>query len=70
MTARAVSFAILVALPSAFALADLGMYSGELDGTLSEATRNALKTFQAERSLPDTGLPDQETLFRLLQTNS
>ena len=52
------------------ALADLGMYSGELDGTLSEATRNALKTFQAERSLPDTGLPDQETLFRLLQTNS
>lgn len=49
------------------ALADLGMYSGNLDGEFGEQTRNALKAYQAQKSLPDTGLPDQETLFRLLQ---
>lgn len=49
------------------ALADLGMYSGNLDGNFGEQTRTALKAFQAQKALPDTGLPDQETLFRLLQ---
>jgi len=49
------------------ALADLGMYSGNLDGTFNEATRTALKAYQAQKSLPDTGMPDQDTLFRLLQ---
>jgi peptidoglycan hydrolase-like protein with peptidoglycan-binding domain len=43
------------------------MYSGNMDGEFNEATRTALKAFQGEKALRDTGLPDQETLFRLLQ---
>lgn len=52
------------------ALADRGMYSGNLDGEFNEETRNALKAFQSEKALRDTGLPDQETLFKLLQNDS
>jgi hypothetical protein len=48
-------------------LADRGMYSGNMDGEFNEETRTALKAFQGEKALNETGLPDQETLFRLLQ---
>ena len=47
-------------------LSELGLYSGDIDGDFNEATKTAIKTFQAERKLPETGMPDQNTVFQLL----
>jgi len=48
-------------------LAELGLYSGDLDGAYGEATRAALEAFQKERELPVNGLPDQRTLMILFR---
>ncbi len=47
------------------ALADQGLYAGELDGQLSDATRAALERYQADKALPVNGVPDQRTLLSL-----
>jgi Putative peptidoglycan binding domain len=49
-------------------LAELGHYAGAVTGELDKATREALQKFQKDRKLPETGLPDQQTLFTLLAT--
>jgi hypothetical protein len=43
-----------------------GFYDGEVTGAADAPTRKALRAFQAERKLPTTGLPDQQTLALLL----
>jgi hypothetical protein len=45
----------------------LGLYAGETNGQFNDATRDALRTFQANRQLPQTGAPDQATLAHLLR---
>lgn len=47
-------------------LGELGLYTGEIDGEFNDATKEAIKTFQAERKLTETGVPDQNTVFQLL----
>jgi len=47
-------------------LASLGLDPGEADGDFSEATRRALRTYQRDRGLAETGYLDQETVSRLL----
>ena len=49
-------------------LAELGLYTGSLDGTYGDGTRAALETFQKENSLPVNGMPDQRTLLLLFRT--
>lgn len=49
------------------ALAAAGHYDGAVDGAYGPKTRAAIAAFQAERGLPQTGLPDQVTLLRLLR---
>ena len=46
-------------------LAALGHKPGEVDGRFDVATSRALEAFQATKSLPVNGLPDQRTLFEL-----
>ena len=43
-----------------------GMYAGEPGGEFDAATADALRRFQREKKLPETGLPDQLTLANLL----
>lgn len=43
-----------------------GLYEGEASGKVDAPTREALRAFQAERAIPVTGLPDQQTLALLL----
>jgi hypothetical protein len=43
-----------------------GLLDREPNGEYDTATAEAIKTFQAERKLPVTGLPDQVTLANLL----
>jgi hypothetical protein len=50
------------------ALAELGMYSGDLDGQLNDSMREALKKFQGENKINVSGVPDQATLFALFAT--
>ncbi|PSL20219.1 N-acetylmuramidase domain-containing protein [Shimia abyssi] len=38
------------------------LYSGIVDGIYGQATQRALRQFQTENGLPETGLPDQATL--------
>ncbi len=47
-------------------LSELGLYSGDIDGDFNDATKTALMTFQTERKLKETGMPDQNTIFQLL----
>lgn len=49
------------------ALAELGMYSGSLDGKYTDSLRESLTKFQGENDLPTSGIPDQQTLFALFQ---
>ena len=50
------------------ALAELGMFSGDIDGAYGDETRAALTRFQKEsKLLPTSGLPDQQTLFALFR---
>ena len=44
-----------------------GLYKGDVDGRYSEATSAALKAFQSDAALDNTGFPDQTTLWRLLR---
>jgi hypothetical protein len=47
------------------ALIKEGHLSGAADGSFGPKTRAALEAFQQKNSITKTGLPDQETLFRL-----
>ena len=47
-------------------LTDLGHYSGPVTGAWDSTTQAALQKFQKDRKLPESGLPDQQTLFALL----
>lgn len=49
------------------ALSTSGYYDGAIDGAYGPKTREAIEAFQADRGLPQTGLPDQVTLLRLLR---
>ena len=46
-------------------LAELGHYTSTVDGAYGPGTAAAIKAFQAEAKLPETGLPDQRTLLVL-----
>jgi len=46
-------------------LADLGHYDSTVDGLYGPGTAEAIRAFQAEEGLPETGLPDQRTLLVL-----
>jgi hypothetical protein len=50
-------------------LADEGFDPITRNGTLDQATLDALTAFQADRGMPETGLPDQNTLFALFVQN-
>lgn len=43
-----------------------GLYKGEEDGRYSVALRDAVKSFQQQKSLEATGVPDPATLWTLL----
>jgi len=43
------------------ALRDNGFYSGPLDGTMSDPTREALRSFQRSKQINVTGRMDNET---------
>lgn len=47
-------------------LTSLGLKPGSVDGTFSDQTRAALRTYQAARGMPATGYVSQTTLLRLL----
>lgn len=49
------------------ALTELGFYEGTIDGQFGEGTLTAFKAFQASKSLQETGLPDQPTLYELFR---
>lgn len=51
-------------------LAELGMFSGDVNGDFGDTTRSALETFQKEKSLPVNGLLDQRTLLELFRAKS
>ena len=47
-------------------LIDLGFLTGGADGQFGPKTRTALEAYQKAQKIEVTGLPDQNTLFRLL----
>ncbi len=47
-------------------LAEQGFYTGPIDGNYGKALNKALIAFQKKNGLKATGLPEQETLYRLL----
>lgn len=48
-------------------LSDLGYYAGPIDGVLSQATVDAIKAFQADLGVPQTGVIDAATLVAAFQ---
>ncbi|WP_440998154.1 peptidoglycan-binding domain-containing protein [Arhodomonas sp. SL1] len=50
-------------------LAERGYEGVEATGRFNEATGDALRSYQQEHDLPVTGVPDGDTLVRLLFTN-
>jgi N-acetylmuramoyl-L-alanine amidase len=46
-------------------LKEYGYYSGPLDGTMNQRTREALRSFQQSRRLTVTGLIDNDTAQEL-----
>jgi hypothetical protein len=46
-------------------LGDKGLLEGRPSGALDDRTRAALRRFQKDEKLPETGVPDQETITRL-----
>jgi hypothetical protein len=51
-------------------LIGLGFLSGGADGQYGPNTRTALEAFQKAQQIEPTGIPDQDTLFRLLTPKS
>lgn len=47
-------------------LKNLGYYKGDISGTLDEETRKAIRRFQRDKNLPETGEADQATRDALL----
>lgn len=47
-------------------LSDLGYLRARPDGEVGRSTRQAIARFQAAQGLPETGLPDLDTMLRLL----
>lgn len=47
------------------ALAQQGLYAGAADGLFGPKTRAAFEAFQEKSNIEKTGLPDQQTLYRL-----
>ncbi len=47
-------------------LRNLGYFSGEIDGEISEALRTAIRRFQVDQGLAPTGDPDSEFRAKLL----
>jgi hypothetical protein len=47
-------------------LVDLGYFKGKPNGAFNSATGAALRAYQKDQKLPVTGLPEAETLVRLL----
>jgi len=50
-------------------LNNLGFFCGDPDGTLNDATRDALADFQWRFELDDTGEPDEATLAKLAEVH-
>ncbi len=48
-------------------LANLGLYKGPIDDNLDGPTKNAIRSFQAKKGLPQTGNPDDATKAQLQQ---
>jgi hypothetical protein len=46
-------------------LAELGHYTSTVDGLYGPGTATAIRAFQAQQGLPESGLPDQRTLLVL-----
>lgn len=51
-------------------LARLGHYGGAQDGIYGPRTRKALQAYQAAQGIAETGLPDPQTVVRLLVSQS
>ena len=51
-------------------LKNAGFYEGTVDGLYGPNTQRALKAYQKSSDLPVTGLPDQATLFKLLNPSA
>jgi hypothetical protein len=49
-------------------LADRKLYTGRVDGKFGDGTRRAIEAFQKSDNITVNGLPDQQTLFRLLRS--
>ena len=48
-------------------LAERGFYESAVDGLYGKASRDAFEAFQRDKGITVTGLPDQETLYRLFR---
>ncbi|MDZ7808920.1 MAG: peptidoglycan-binding domain-containing protein [Arhodomonas sp.] len=51
-------------------LRELGHYSGGIDGIYGGGTRQAIRAFQEAEGLPTSGLPDANTVLRLLLSDA
>lgn len=51
-------------------LAEIGYTPGAINGEMSEATRNAIKAFERDKGLPETGVISQELLAALTKTET
>ena len=51
------------------ALTNKGLYKGLIDGTYGSRSAEALKSYQSEKNLTQTSLPDIQTLLSLLVEN-
>ena len=49
-------------------LAQRKLYTGRIDGKFGDGTRRAVEAFQKAENITVSGLPDQQTLFRLLRS--
>ena len=49
-------------------LADRKLYTGRVDGKFGDGTRRAIEAYQKAENITVNGLPDQQTLFRLLRS--
>ena len=48
-------------------LKDKGLYDGNIDGEYDDPTKKAIKQFQKVAGQPETGLPEQGTLYELFK---